>query len=272
MSAFEIGRPQRSQILFDSAANDDVRSSLLSAYAIRFERRRSLRLLMNSSSADFDSRREQMIESQLVPRGLSDGRVIQAMRDVPRELFVPSKQVAAAYDDGALQIGYGQTISQPFTVAFMCAALDPAPNDRVLEIGTGSGYGAAVLSRLVDHVDTVERIPELAEQARRRLQEMNYENVTVHLADGTSGLASEAPFNGIVVTAGAKQLPHAYRDQLADDGRIVIPLGRTPHSQSMFRYTRHGDELTIDNLGGFAFVPLVGEHGWNKLELRSKRW
>jgi protein-L-isoaspartate(D-aspartate) O-methyltransferase len=226
---------------------------------------------MSRFPIDFDVQRERMVETQLVPRGLTNARVLQAMRDVPRECFVPESLISSCYDDGALQIGHGQTISQPFTVAFMCAALDPQPTDLILEIGTGSAYGAAVLSRLGRHVHTIERIPELAEQAEQRLQQLGYDNVTVHCADGTLGLPEVAPFDGIVVTAGAERLPQSYIDQLADQGRIVIPLGRTPHSQSMFRFTRHGGELAVDNLGGFAFVPLIGEYGWHEPDLPRNR-
>lgn len=211
----------------------------------------------------------QMVERQLVARGISDERVLQAMREVPREEFVPESQRNFAYDDGALPIGQGQTISQPFTVAFMCEALRLEPADSVLEVGTGSGYGAAVLSRIARSVQTVERIPELAQQARERLERMGYANVAVHLANGSLGMKEAALFDAIGVTAGAERLPQAYLDQLAEGGRIVIPLGRTPHNQSMYRFTRHDGELVVDNLGGFMFVPLIGEEGWQPSDLEG---
>jgi protein-L-isoaspartate(D-aspartate) O-methyltransferase len=211
--------------------------------------------------------RMQMVQRQIASRGLSDKRVLQAMREVPREEFVLDSMRKSAYDDGALPIGQGQTISQPFTVAFMCEALRVQPDDTILEVGTGSGYGAAVLSRLARIVHTVERIPELAQQARERLERLGFHNVTVHLADGSLGVADAAPFDGIVVTAGAERLPQAYLDQLAEGGRIVIPLGRTPNNQSMFRFTRQDGEVTVDDLGGFAFVPLIGAAGWQPSDL-----
>jgi protein-L-isoaspartate(D-aspartate) O-methyltransferase len=213
--------------------------------------------------------RSRMVKRQLASRGISDERVLEAMREVPREEFVPQSLRNVAYDDGALPIGRGQTISQPFTVAFMCEALRVQPADALLEVGTGSGYGAAVLSRIARTVHTVERIPELAAEARQRLQRLGYHNVTVHLADGSLGVPEAAPFDGIIVTAGAERLPQAYLDQLAEGGRIVIPLGRTPHNQSMFRFTRRDSELAVDNLGGFLFVPLIGEEGWQPSDLRE---
>lgn len=219
------------------------------------------------NAARFAEQRRRMVQQQLAARGIGDERVLQAMQDIPREEFIPESMQKFAYDDGALPIGHGQTISQPFTVAFMCEALGLRPGDTVLEVGTGSGYGAAVLSRLARTVHTVERIPELAEQARKRLERLGYRNVTVHLANGSLGVAGAAPFDAIVVTAGAEKLPQAYLDQLAPGGRIVIPLGRTPHSQSMFRFTKTDNELAVDNLGGFMFVPLIGAEGWQPTDL-----
>lgn len=215
----------------------------------------------------FAELRRRMVEHQLAGRGISDQRVLQAMTEVPREEFVPVSMRKSAYDDGALPIGHGQTISQPFTVAFMCEALRVQPDETVLEVGTGSGYGAAVLSRIARTVHTVERIPELAQQARQRLERLGYDNVKVHLANGSLGVSQAAPFDAIVVTAGAERLPQAYLDQLAAGGRIVIPLGSTPHSQSMFRFTRQNSELAAENLGGFMFVPLIGAEGWQFSDL-----
>jgi protein-L-isoaspartate(D-aspartate) O-methyltransferase len=220
-----------------------------------------------AAAARFAEQRVRMVERQLAARGIRDGRVLSAMGEVPREEFVPQSLRSSAYDDGALPIGQGQTISQPFTVAFMCEALHVQPDDTILEVGTGSGYGAAVLSRIARMVHTVERIPELADGARQRLQRLGYHNVTVHLANGSLGVPQAAPFDGIIVTAGAERLPQAYLEQLAEGGRILIPLGRTPHSQSMFRFTRRDGELAVDNLGGFLFVPLIGEEGWQPSDL-----
>jgi len=184
------------------------------------------------------------------------------MRSVPREKFVSSDLRDVIYDDCAQSIGNGQTISQPFTVAFMAQAARILANDTILEIGTGSGYGAAVLSRLGSKVHTIERLPELAKLARGRLAALGYENVSVHEGDGTLGLAAEAPFDAIVVTAGAKTMPAAYSKQLREGGRIIIPIGKTTRQQHLFRYTRRQGELQMDDLGAFAFVPLVGEDGW----------
>ncbi len=212
-----------------------------------------------------------MVEDQLIARGIQDDRVLQAMNRVPREAFLPAEKQSAAYFDSALPIDHGQTISQPYTVAFMCEALRTRPTDRILEIGTGSGYAAAVLSHLAQTVHTVERIPELAAQADQRLRHMGYHNVFVHVADGTLGLPQEAPFDGIVVSASAPQLPVALAQQLADGGRIVIPIGTAENGESMIRYTRQGDELTSEYLGAFTFVPLIGKDGWDISELNPRR-
>lgn len=208
--------------------------------------------------------RQLMVRNQLVGRGIEDARVLQAMGEVPREKFVGELWQHAAYADGALPIECGQTISQPFTVAYMCEAAQIMPEDKVLEIGTGSGYGAAVLSRLCREVHTVERIPTLSKLAAERLDRLGFGNVQVHTANGSLGVPNEEPFDAILVTAGAEALPTPYVSQIRDGGRIVIPLGGTLHSQVMYRFTRQGDHLHTDNLGNFAFVPLIGEHGWDE--------
>jgi protein-L-isoaspartate(D-aspartate) O-methyltransferase len=210
--------------------------------------------------------RQRMVESQLRRRGICNLRVLDAMGEVPREEFVPPDVRDLAYEDRALPIGFGQTISQPYTVAFMCEALALTGSEKVLEIGSGSGYGAAVLSRLASEVHTLERIPELWQEAKVRLERLGYSNVHAHLADGTLGLPSQAPFDAIVVTAGAEQLPAPLREQLAEGGRIVIPLGNTPHSQSMIRFTLRRGQWHANDLGSFAFVPLVGQLGWSEDE------
>lgn len=204
--------------------------------------------------------RRAMVEEQLLQRGITDQRVLQAMLSVPRERFVPDELVAVAYHDAAQVIGCDQTISQPFTVAFMMAAARLTGVEKVLEIGTGSGYGAAVLSRLADRVYTVERIEPLAEAARQRLSRLGYRNVEVVSGDGTAGLAEYSPWDAIVVTAAAHELPLAYKQQLACGGRIVIPVDDPSGAQTMYRYTRDGDTFQIDDLGKFAFVPLIGEY------------
>jgi protein-L-isoaspartate(D-aspartate) O-methyltransferase len=205
---------------------------------------------------NFALARHRMVTEQLVGRGISDRRVLEAMERVPREAFVPEHLRDRAYDDCALPIDAGQTISQPYTVAFMCQEARLHGSDTVLEIGTGSGYGAAVLAELVQAVHTVERIEPLYRSAAERLTRLGYENVCVHLDDGSLGYVLAAPFDAIVCTAGAEELPTALQDQLSDGGRLVIPIGPPGHRQ-MFRLTRHGDEWHVDRLGNFGFVPLV---------------
>ncbi len=207
---------------------------------------------------NFDLARHNLVVQQLERRGIRDPRVLEAMEWVPREQFVPPDLVGLAYEDRALPIAHEQTISQPYTVAFMCQEARIAAGDKVLEIGTGSGYGAAVLSLLAREVHTVERIEELFRTAQERLRRLGYENVRVYLDDGTLGLPHEAPFDAIVVTAGAESLPAVYQEQLADGGRLVIPIG--PLScQQMVRFVRRGERFERENLGSFGFVPLVSD-------------
>jgi protein-L-isoaspartate(D-aspartate) O-methyltransferase len=205
---------------------------------------------------NFDLARHNMVVEQLEQRGISDPRVLEAMDWVPRHEFVPLKLLELAYNDRALPIGYEQTISQPYTVAFMCQEARIAATDRVLEIGTGSGYGAAVLSLLAQEVCTVERIETLHKAAKERLARLGYNNVHCRLDDGTLGLPSAAPFDAIVVAAGAQTLPDAFQEQLADCGRLLIPIGPLAHQQ-MIRLTRQGDRFIREDLGSFGFVPLV---------------
>lgn len=205
---------------------------------------------------NFNLARHKMVTEQLERRGISDRHVLDAMGQVPREEFVPEFLRDKAYDDCALPIGHEQTISQPYTVAIMCQEARLTRTDTVLEIGTGSGYGAAVLAEIVQAVHTVERIEPLYHAAAERLARIGYENVRVHLDDGSLGLVRESPFDAIVCTAGAEELPTAYQDQLTDGGRLVIPIG-PPGRQQMFRFTRRGDDWHGDRLGEFGFVPLV---------------
>lgn len=202
--------------------------------------------------------RRQMVR-QLESAGIRDRRVLAAMLKTPREEFVEPAQRTRAYENCPLPIGWNQTISQPYTVAFMCEAAMPKETDRALEIGAGSGYGAAVLSRLVRFVDTVERLPRLASRAASTIARLNYRNIAVHLGDGVAGLADQSPFDVIIVTAGARTLPQAYLDQLAEGGRLIIPIG--DDGQTMYRYTKHGDDFDAEALGEFCFVPLVEPHG-----------
>jgi protein-L-isoaspartate(D-aspartate) O-methyltransferase len=225
-------------------------------------------MVRNAESSDeenpadyFAAARQQMVNYQLRSRGIRDERVLAAMATVPREEFVPENERYNSYADGALPIGEGQTISQPVVVAFMAEAMKILPGDKVLEIGTGSGYGAAILSQLAGEVHTVERIAALADRASQTLKRLGYLNVEVHLSDGTLGLASEAPFDAISVTAAAREVPQSLLDQLAEGGRLVIPVGSL-HGQQMQRITRRGDRYETEDFGAYAFVPLIGKHGW----------
>jgi len=203
------------------------------------------------------------IDDQLVARGVHDPRVLDAMRRVPREAFVPPGMRPYAYDDRALAIGSGQTISQPYMVAAMTEALRLTGTERVLDVGTGSGYQAAVLAELAREVITIERRPELAEAARATLDALGYRSVDVIVGDGTLGSPAHAPFDGIIVAAGAPRVPDALREQLArDSGRLVIPIG-PPEQQWLVVVTRAGDSFTESKGVGCVFVPLVGADGWH---------
>ncbi|GAB3581682.1 hypothetical protein GCM10027406_23310 [Leifsonia lichenia] len=203
-----------------------------------------------------------MVEQQLVPRGIEDQRVLDAMRRVPRHLFVPDEQAGYAYDDHPLPIGDGQTISQPYIVALMLEAAKIGPEDAVLDIGTGSGYAAAVAAELGHRVVSVERHPDLAVTAAATLEALGYW-VNVVTGDGTLGWADGAPYDAIIAAATGPTVPRAWLDQLAPGGRIVMPIGRTGGAQHLAAYTRAPDgTLAETNLGAVAFVPLLGEAGW----------
>jgi protein-L-isoaspartate(D-aspartate) O-methyltransferase len=205
---------------------------------------------------------ESWIDEQLVARGISDARVLDAMRRVPRSAFVPDAAHWEAHADRALPIGGGQTISQPYMVAAMTEALRLTGTERVLDVGTGSGYQAAVLAELARQVVTIERVPELAEAARARLARRGYSNVDCVIGDGTLGAPAAAPFDGILVAAGAPIVPPALKDQLSPDGgRLVIPVG-PPEQQWLTVIVRSGDAFTETRGIGCVFVPLIGEQGW----------
>ena len=203
------------------------------------------------------------MRDHLLARGIRDAAVVRAMREVPREKFLPPEMERFAYDDGPLPIQAGQTISQPYIVAYMIEALELRGQERVLEIGTGSGYAAAVLSLCAAEVFTVERIPLLAESARDRLKSLGYRNVSVNLSDGTLGWQQHAPYDAIVVTAGAPEVPEELQEQLAKGGRLVIPVGPTPYMQSLVRVRKNAQgEIQREELCAVRFVPLIGEQGW----------
>lgn len=205
---------------------------------------------------DFTEARRAMVEDQIARRGVRNPRVLAAMGDVPREKFVARGYEDFAYEDGPLPIACGQTISQPYIVALMLEAADPKPGDRLLEIGTGCGYAAAVAGKVAGQVVTVERHGELAEAARERLKQLGADNVHVRVGDGTGGWPAGAPYDCIVVTAGAAEIPAALKAQLAVGGRLVMPVGAG--YQRLVKLTRTGeDTFAEEDLGGVAFVPLV---------------
>jgi len=205
--------------------------------------------------------REAMVEQQLRRRGIRDPRVLAAMEKVPRHLFLSNPADSGAYRDYPLPIGDGQTISQPYMVAIMTEALRLAADHKVLEIGTGSGYQAAILAELSREVYSVERIATLAERARETLAELGYGSVTVVVADGSLGHPRAAPYDRIIVTAASPKIADPWIEQLAEDGILVAPTGDR-WGQTLTRVIKHGEKLEHQDLGGCVFVPLVGEHGW----------
>ena len=204
--------------------------------------------------------RSQMVADQIAPRGIADPSVLDAMRTVPRHKFVPDDMVELAYEDHPLPIGYGQTISQPFIVALMTQTLEPKPGQRILEIGTGSGYQAAVLAELGVEVYTIEIIPELADQATKRLEDLGYTNIHTLNADGYFGWEEFAPFDAVIVTAAPDHLPQPLANQLLEGGRLVIPIGPVGFVQTLWLFEKESGELQATNLGGVSFVPFTGDH------------
>jgi protein-L-isoaspartate(D-aspartate) O-methyltransferase len=210
---------------------------------------------------DLIEARAEMVATQIAARGIHDERVLQVMHDVPRHLFVPERLQADAYDDRPLPIGEGQTISQPYIVASMTASLAPEPHHRVLDIGTGSGYQAAILARLAAHVITIERHPPLALRAQGVLASLGIANVEIVVADGSEGYAPGAPYDRILVAAGAPAVPAALKHQLADGGRLIIPVG--PSGFQRLTVIERKDETFTEREGeGCVFVPLVGRNAW----------
>jgi protein-L-isoaspartate(D-aspartate) O-methyltransferase len=214
----------------------------------------------------FEHERKQMIKEQIERRGLRERRLLTALETVPRHLFVPEEYRYAAYEDGPLPIGFGQTISQPYIVALMTDFLSLKGNERVLEVGTGSGYQAAILGMLAEEVHTVEFIPELATQADKLLKALGMDNVRVHFGDGSLGLPEFAPYQGILVAAAAPQVPKALLNQLEDGGRLVLPVG-SRGMQILEIWERNGDKFDSKTETAVAFVPLRGKQGWDQ-----KKW
>ena len=214
------------------------------------------------------AQRERMVATQIERRGVRDPNVLSAMRVVPRERFVPERLVDNAYDDTALPIDAGQTISQPYVVALMIEAAGIAPGQSVLEVGTGSGYAAAVMSLIADRVYSIERHSRLAGSAARRLQRLGFANVEIRAADGSRGWPEAAPFDAIVLAAGGPEIPLALKRQLAVGGRLIMPVGATARSQRLVKMTRvKGDVFVEEGLGDVKFVPLIGEYGWGADEI-----
>lgn len=234
---------------------------------------RSARILLSEGGAEvvtgmrnpfvrqeFPEKRQAMVSEQLAGRGIRDARVLDAMRAVPREAFVPEYLRDSAYDDSPLPIGSGQTISQPHVVAYMIEALNVKAQEKVLEVGAGSGYAAAVLGQMARHVYALERIRELADRATATLASLGYDNVQVRHGDGTRGWPEQAPFDAIAVAAGTREVPEPLRRQLKDGGRLIIPVGRTAHFQQLKRITRVSrEEYEEEDLISVRFVPLIGE-------------
>ena len=215
------------------------------------------------SAPDFKSEREQMVLRHLIDRGISDQKVIAAFRKVPREKFVTPGYLDNAYGDFPLPIGMDQTISQPYIVALMVEAVSLKPKDRVLEIGTGSGYETAILAEIASFVYSVERFPELAQNAQKILTELGYRNFKVNLADGTRGWLQYAPYDAIIISAAAAKAPASLLKQLALNGRMIIPVGDL-WEQELVLYQNTASGLETKSYGGCRFVPLVGKDGWTE--------
>jgi protein-L-isoaspartate(D-aspartate) O-methyltransferase len=210
---------------------------------------------------DFPKARLKMVEEQIILRGIKDPRVIAAMKKVPRHLFVEEALQSQAYNDYPLPIGEKQTISQPYMVALMTEALQLKGKDKVLEIGAGSGYQTAILAEMAEKVFSIERIRSLAIKARQLLYELGYYNAEIKIFDGTFGWPEEAPFDAIIVTAGAPEIPQPLLDQLAIGGRLVIPIGDA-YVQDLIRMTKTEEGVKKEDLGGCRFVKLIGRYGW----------
>jgi protein-L-isoaspartate(D-aspartate) O-methyltransferase len=214
---------------------------------------------------DFAELRERMVRHQIEARGIADPAILRAFDEVPREEFVDEKQRQWAYDDHPLPIEAGQTISQPYIVAAMIEAAEIRPGDKVLEVGAGSGYAAAVMSRIAREVIGIERQHDLVEIAQKRLQRLGYHNVKIVAGDGTLGCSGEAPFDAILAAASGSHVPASFVDQLAPGGRLVMPVGNPGGVQELVKVTKRPDGTTErKNLGGVRFVPLIGEEGWDE--------
>jgi protein-L-isoaspartate(D-aspartate) O-methyltransferase len=225
-----------------------------------------------TEEGEYAKARERMVHQQLELRNIRDSRVLDAMRKIPRHQFVPKDSRSHAYADAPLPIGESQTISQPYIVALMTQLLELEPTDTVLEVGTGSGYQAAILAELTRLVYSLERLGPLADRAHDVLHRLGYENVVVIQRDGSLGLPEHAPYDAIIVTAAAPKAPQALKDQLGDGGRMVVPVGGRS-GQILERWTRQGQHVNVEEMVPVAFVPLVGDQGWEEPpEKPRRRW
>lgn len=211
---------------------------------------------------NYHQAREKMVNTQIARRGIRNPRILEAFRSVPRHLFVPQRSRAQAYADRPLPIDKNQTISQPYIVAYMTELLELQGEERILEIGTGSGYQAAILGKLAAEVHTIERHQKLAQTAQKVLERLDYHNIHVHLGDGTLGLPAFAPYDGVLVTAAAPLVPHPLLEQLKDGGKLIMPVGDR-FGQILEMWQRKGEDFTKEKLTAVAFVPLLGTHGWS---------
>lgn len=219
----------------------------------------TLFLILNCIPQDdkYTGTREKMVEDQIESRGISNQSTLDAMKKVPRHKFVPPNLLDRAYDDGPLPIGYGQTISQPYIVAYMTAVIDPKHGQKILEIGTGSGYQAAVLAEIIDSVFTIEIVTELYKSSEKRLKELGYKNVLCKNADGYYGWKKYAPFDAIIVTAAAEYIPPPLIEQLKDGGKMIIPVGSPFLNQTLILVEKNGEEITTTSLLPVRFVPFT---------------
>lgn len=212
---------------------------------------------------DFIKLRENMVEQQLVPRGINDSFVLKVMKTVERHAFVPKEFLDSAYGDHPLPIGEGQTISQPYIVALMTQSLRLKDKEKVLEIGTGSGYQTAILAELSSWVYSIERIPSLAERAQKTLSELGYANIEIKVGDGSLGWEENAPYEAIIITASCPGKPKTLLNQLAENGRLIAPIGET-FGQVLTLFEKRNNLITVQEICGCVFVPLVGKEGWNR--------
>jgi len=217
----------------------------------------------NYAEERFREMRHRMVQYQIKQRGVNEERVLNAFLKIPRHLFIPEQYWELAYQDTPLPIGYGQTISQPYIVALMTKLLELSVSEKVLEIGTGSGYQAAILSCLCKQVITIERISQLAEKARKVFQALKIRNVSLHQGDGSEGWLPESPYDAIVVTAGAPQVPQTLKHQLGNGGRLILPVG-SRWRQELQLWKRNDQEFTVESIIPVVFVPLIGEQGWEE--------